>query len=333
MGVGISRIYRLLRVITMLQSGRGYTADELARELEVSRRTIFRDLNMLEMARIPYYFDDERECYRIQPNFFLPPVNLTLGEALAMLLLTGRLGGQTQLPLLSESARAAVKLESALPAAIRQHVGNALDRLSFCLGPVSRHEGLDEAFHQLTQAFVNRQVCRIVYISFYDRKQVSLTIHPLRLVFYGRAWYVLAYSVAHKQVRTFKLGRIRKLTVTERTFAARPEVEPSEHFDGAWGMIPEGRFHDVHVHFEPKVAGNVAEVRWHASQQVQWNDDGSIEFRARVNGLGEISWWLLGYGDQAEAIAPPELRQRVSEAAQSMARRYAASDPQKETAE
>ena len=44
--MSISRIYRLLRVITMLQSRRGYTADELARELEVSRRTIFRDLNM-----------------------------------------------------------------------------------------------------------------------------------------------------------------------------------------------------------------------------------------------------------------------------------------------
>ena len=80
----VSRIYRILRLITILQSGRSYSVDELAAELEVSRRTIFRDLNMLEMAHIPYYFDRERGTYRINNHFFLPPVNLTLDEALAV---------------------------------------------------------------------------------------------------------------------------------------------------------------------------------------------------------------------------------------------------------
>jgi len=46
------------------------------------------------------------------------------------------------------------------------------------------------------------------------------------------------------------------------------------------------------------VAGNVAEVLWHQTQRVEWNDDGSIEFHATVDGLGEITWWLLGYGSQ-----------------------------------
>ena len=55
--MSISRIYRILRLITLLQSGRGYSADELAEELEVSRRTVFRDLNVLEMAHIPYYHE------------------------------------------------------------------------------------------------------------------------------------------------------------------------------------------------------------------------------------------------------------------------------------
>ena len=328
--MSISRIYRLLRIITMLQSGRSWTADELAGELEVSRRTVFRDLNMLEMAQIPYYFDDEHQCYRIRANFFLPAVNLTLSEALAMLVLTSRLGGETNLPLLAESAKAAVKLESALPSAVREHVGSVLDRMSFRLGPLSSHEGLDETLMQLTQAIVKRQVCRVVYISFQERKQLTLTVHPLRLAFFGRAWYVIAYSVKHAQTRTFKLGRIRKLTVTDKTFDAGRVIDLAEHFNGAWAMIPEGRFYDVQLHFEPKVAGNVAEVRWHASQKIEWNDDGSIDFRVRVNGLGEISWWVLGYGDQVEVIAPPELRERVCDVAKSMVQRYAASGEPKE---
>ena len=87
--MSVSRIYRLLRLITLLQGSRGYSADELARELEVSRRTVFRDLNMLELAHIPYYHDPDTGGYRISRHFFLPPVSLTLTESLAILMMTG----------------------------------------------------------------------------------------------------------------------------------------------------------------------------------------------------------------------------------------------------
>jgi len=322
--MSVSRIYRLLRLITMLQTKRDYTADQLARELEVSRRTIFRDLNMLEMAHIPYYFDAERGGYRISRHFFLPPINLTLVEALAVLMLTGRLRGGHQLPLISHGAKAAMKVESALPASIRKHVGSIIDRLHLNLAPASRHEGLDAMFDDLTGAIVEKRICKMVYISFYDQKQIATTVRPLHLVFMGRAWYVLAYAAKYRQVRTFKLGRIRKLTVTDRTFAEPEDVNVDEHFGQAWQMIPEGTLYHVHLHFEPKVAANVAEVNWHASQRVEWNDDGSVEFHATVDGLGEITWWILGYGDQVEVISPPPLRQRIASAATAVTDKYRA---------
>jgi len=306
----------------MLQGGRSCTVNELARALEVSRRTVFRDLNMLEMAHIPYYFDPQSGSYRISQHFFLPPINLTIAEALAMLLLAGRLRGSAELPLLSQSTRAAVKLENALPPAIRRHVGGMIDRLSMYLGPVARHKGLDAMFDQLAGAISARLICRIVYISFQDRKQVELTVHPVRLAFVNRAWYLMAYSVAHRETRTFKLGRIRKLTVTEANFRPRGGVEPDNQFGQAWCMIPEGKLYNVHLHFEPKVAGNVAEVRWHGSQRVGWNDDGSIEFYAKVDGLGEITWWVLGYGDHVEVISPRKLRDAVASIARAMAGKY-----------
>ncbi|MCK4602409.1 MAG: HTH domain-containing protein, partial [Phycisphaerae bacterium] len=95
--MSVSRIYRLLQLITILQGRRSYTANELASELDVSRRTIFRDLKMLEFAHIPYYFDPDSGGYKISRHFFLPPINLTLSEALAMLLHTGRMTGSSRL--------------------------------------------------------------------------------------------------------------------------------------------------------------------------------------------------------------------------------------------
>jgi len=313
--MSISRIYRVLRLITMLQGGRGYTASELAEELEVSRRTIFRDLNMLEMAHIPYYFDANQGGYRISRHFFLPPINLTLTEALAILMLAGRMKSTSRLPLLSAGAKAAIKLESALPRPIRRHVGSIVDKLSISLGPVSRHDGLDREFDSLVDAIAERLVCRIDYLSFHEKKQITTSVRPLRLAFISRAWYLIAYSAQHREIRTFKLSRIKKLTVTKTTFGEPTDVDLDDYFGQAWNMIPEGQIHDVHLRFSSKVAGNVAEVQWHNSQHVEWRDDGTIDFHVSVDGLGEITWWILGYGDQVEVVRPKELRQRIAKIA------------------
>lgn len=277
---------------------------------------------MLEMAHIPYYFDTDSKGYKISRHFFLPPINLTLSEALSMLMLTGRLSQAKDLPLLSECTRAAVKLESALPGAVREHVGSVLNRMSVSLGPVSRHAGLDGMFDDLTAAVTKHLCCRIIYLSFYEGKQIRTTIHPLQLAFHGRAWYVIAHSSAHKQVRTFKLARIRKLTVTSNRFDRPGGWDIRKYFGNAWSMIPEGRTYSVHLRFSPKVAGNVAEVQWHHSQQYSFAADGWLDYRVKVDGLGEIAWWILGYGDQVEVMSPLTLRRRVGQTAAAVAQTH-----------
>ena len=318
----ISRIYRLLRLITMLQSNRAHTVQQLANELEVSRRTVFRDLNILEMARIPYHYHPEQQGYRISQHFFLPPVNLTLTEALAVLGITGRLQTTGNVPLQAEAARAAVKLESVLPREISQYVGQALDKLSIHLAPVTDHQGPDDIFDRLAAAVIDRRVCRLTYQSYYEDQTIQTTIRPLRMVFVDRAWYVIAYSQLHEEIRTFKLVRFRKFAVTKRQFDEPEGVDLASYFGDAWRMIPEGRLWDVQLHFEKLVAGNVAEVRWHRNQRIEWNADGSMEFHVRVDGLGEITWWLLGYGDQVTVVSPPELRQRVAGVSRRVLARY-----------
>ncbi len=320
----ISRIYRLLRLITMLQSGRSYTVAQLAEELAVSRRTVFRDMNVLEMARIPYYYDRDEGTYRINHFFFMPPVNLTLSEALAMMVSAGR-GGSAAGPLAAARARGALKIESVLPEAVRDYLGTIMDRLSMVPPPSARHKGLEDMFDRLAAAVVDRKVCRIVYISFHEHKQIITTVEPAKLMFISRAWYMIGYSRRHRQRRTFKLGRIKKLTVLNKAFdpADHAENDNGKDFGDAWCMIPEGKLYDIHLRFSPRVAGNVAEVNWHHSQRVEWNDDGAIDFHVRVDGLGEITWWILGYGDQVRVISPAGLARRVASVAKKVAAQYA----------
>lgn len=311
----VSRVHRLLRMITLMQGDESVTVQELAADLQVSRRTVFRDLNMLELAHIPYYFDRERNGYRINRHFFLPPVNLDLTEALSILLLTVRQSPSGVLPWPKHAYRAALKLESALPAGVREHIGSVLGNMEVRLPAAAKSAGVDDLVDRLSDAIGRRRVCEIIYLSFYERRQLREKIHPLRLLFVQRAWYVLAWSVREDAVRTYKLARVKRLTVDSATFSPPPAQEAEQHLAGAWCMIPEGRVYDVQLRFDSQVAGNVAEVLWHPTQEVAWRDDGSIDYSAHVDGLGEISWWILGYGDHVRVQGPPALARRVRDVA------------------
>jgi len=320
--MNVSKVHRILSLITLLQSGRNYSAADLARELEVSKRTVYRDLNMLELAHIPYYFDQETGGYRIGRHFFLPPINLTLAEALSMLAMSGRIEGARNIPLLGHGARAAVKLEGSLPITIREYVGSVLNKMQVSLGPLANHDGLDSTFDMLGEAIVKRRVCRMRYHSMYEKETIKLEIKPLKLLFMGRAWYLIAYSKSHYEIRTFKLSRIDEIAATARVFSTPADVDLDGYFGNAWSMIPEGREYNVHLRFAPRVAQNVAEVRWHKTQEVAWRSDGSMDYRVMVDGLREISWWVLGYGDQVEVIKPVLLRKKIVKIAESILSNY-----------
>jgi len=83
-------------------------------------------------------------------------------------------------------------------------------------------------------------------------------------------------------------------------------------------MIPEGRIYNIKLRFLPKVANNVTEVQWHSTQKVTRNCDGTATMEFRVDGLREISWWILSYGNQVQVLAPKTLRKKILEMAKSM---------------
>jgi predicted DNA-binding transcriptional regulator YafY len=318
----LSRLERVLKLLVVLQSGRLYRPGELAEQLGVSRRTVFRDLDVLYHAGIPCYYDEEQQGYRINGNFFLPPMNLKLSEALSLLLVAQQAGGAEGLPLTASAKEAALKIECALPSHIRQHCGMLLGSMSTRLSATARNEELDETLVELQKAIRQQRKCQLAYISFFERKQIVTALHPYHLHFAQRAWYVIGYSSLHREVRTFKLGRIKKLEPLDKRFAEDNKFRIEEYLGQAWSIIPEGKIYKVKLRFAPLVAANVAEVLWHSRQKIAWHDDGSITYEVEVDGLTEIGWWVLGYGDQVEVLAPAALRKRVAEAARKMVEKY-----------
>ena len=321
--MNLSRIIRLLKLIGLLQAGRGYNTDALAQACEVSRRTIFRDLDVLRQAGVPLEYDDQGQQYHIPGTYFLPPTNFTPEEALALIVLCSDLGNHSQLPFFRPAQSAAMKLAGSLPDRLRQRVWATGEAVNIRIEPTNPLVGQAPIFEQLLEAFWKRRSVRISYHSPTEEKDICTQLHPYRLLFSRRSWYVIGRSSLHRGTRTFNVGRIRDLQRLENRYRIPRGFSVERYLRNAWHLIPEpGPDRDVVVRFSKMVAQNVAEVRWHKTQKLTFNEDGTLDFQVKVSGLREMSWWILGYGDQAEVLRPPELRAIIADHAARLSRRY-----------
>ncbi|MEX0700673.1 MAG: WYL domain-containing protein [Planctomycetales bacterium] len=308
----IDRIHRVLRLVELLQSGRGYNSAQLARECGVSRRTIFRDLKTLHESGIGVRYDERAQTYALPSRTVLPATEFNLDEALALLVLCQELGAENGIPFQKSARTAALKLASCLPGALRDSVNQLAANISVRLDPHNPLNGSEDIFDLLQRSLAERRRIRLEYHSLFEGGRITTLVSPYRLHYGRRSWYVIGRSSLHRAVRTFNVGRIGKAELVDSRYAIPPRFSLDRHLGNAWNLIRErGRRCDVVVRFQPQVAHNVAEVKWHKTQRAAWNDDGTLDLRVTVDGLGEIAWWVLGYGDQAEVLQPPELRDEL----------------------
>lgn len=316
--VKTSRIVRTIRILVALQSAKGYAVEALARILGVSRRTVFRDLRDLQIAGIPCYYDNQTCSYIIDPKFFLPAPNLSAQEALGLFLLIHTAKDNIQLTFKESALWAAMKIENNLPAQIKQYCKTALR--SIAVRPDS-HGGIvfmDKIFAQLLGAILTKQVVNISYHLPREQKILTTEFNPYRLMYSNSTWYVLGWSSHYRGISALNLSRIKEVQKLDRRFMEDRKFDIQEYIGRAWSMMPEGRLYDVKLKFLPDVANNVVKRQWHNTQKVSFEQDGSAIVEFRVDGLGEITWWILGFGDKVQVLAPTVLRERVIKIAQSL---------------
>ncbi|MEX2317243.1 MAG: WYL domain-containing protein [Pirellulales bacterium] len=313
----------MLQLLQLLQSGTGANASGLSAACGVNIRTVFRDLDALRQAGVPLEFDKDEKRYSIRGAVFLPPTNFTAAEALSLVALAAEMGRSDRLPFCEPAHSAALKLEGSLPLALRQELRLLRRAIHFRPAQLSKLEGKHSVYQQLVDAYASRHAVSITYDSFTEGEVIRTVLCPYQLLFSRRSWYVIGDSSLHGEIRTFNLSRVLDLETTDEKFVTPRGFRLERYLGNAWEIIPEpGRDKHVLVRFKPMVARNVAEVVWHKTQETRFLDDGSLEFRVRVSGLKEISWWILGYGDQAEVVHPARLRRLVAQRARNMAEMY-----------
>lgn len=316
-----SRVSRIIQILTALQSGQCYSVDDLAKLLGIGRRTVFRDFKDIQKADIPCHYDKNARGYTIDPSFFLAAPELDSQETFGLLLLVHKAGSQINIPFKDSILRAALKIENNLPGTVKNFCISALKNISMKTNHHTEIDLLEKTFLQLTQAILNKKVMKIHYYLSEQQKLIKTNLNPYHLIYDEYEWHVIGKSSLTKGVRTFKLSRIHKLEPTGKLFVDDEGFDVTEYLGRAWAVMPEGRLYNIKLRFAPQVARDVAEVQWHSTQTVTYEQDGSAIIEFRVDGLNEITWWILSYGDNVQVLAPRELRARIIEIAENAIRR------------
>lgn len=289
----------------------GITVAQIAEQVGVSKRTTYRDLAGMERdAGLPIWQDGPR--WGLESDAFLPPLKLTLHEALT-LYLAARVLAKTSDEHDPELIGAFVKLASVLPPVLAAHVQATVD----VVAAMPRNATFTRVLRVLTEAWAGRRVVEIEYESgTYDpaRAPRRTRVHPeaIEPSALTHALYLMGWDEERQARRTFKVERIRAAAMTPKSFEAPPGASAARDLRQAWDIIADQPEVGVVLRFSPEVARRVAETRWHPTQRFEFEVDGSLLWRCRVPGLHEIQVWVLGWGADVEVIEPPELRSSVA---------------------
>jgi predicted DNA-binding transcriptional regulator YafY len=311
-GAKWDRAARYLKIALILRDHpQGISAQALAGLVGVSKRTAYRDLQALDAdAGLPIWQEGGR--WGLEKEAFLPPLALTLHEA-TTLFLAARMLAKASDEHDTELIGAFVKLAQVLPPVLAEHIQATVDAFS----TTPPNERFTRVFRVLAEAWAHRRVVDIEYdAGVYDPARGSrrtrvrpLAIEPSALT---HALYLMGWDESRDAQRTFKVERIISASLTPETFTVAEGSAPARDLLRAWDVIANEEPVVVVIRFSPAVARRAAETRWHPSQELEQQPDGSLIWRGRVAGLREIRIWILGWGADAEVLEPAELRRDVA---------------------
>jgi predicted DNA-binding transcriptional regulator YafY len=302
-----SRIARVLQILSLIQSRGRWNSRAIAQELEISERTVYRDLEVLEFAGVPWYYDDEDQCYRVRADFRFPTLGLSEGEAAGQAVATA-LTSASGLGPNQGSAPITRKLSANSSASVQQTLSDAARLIEVFDLKFVDHSKHQEAIKVAQHALLNGKQLIGNYESPYESKPKRIQLHPYRLCLIKNAWYLIGHQHGDTKILTYRIVRFRTLRLLDEPALVPGDFSLKEYFGNAWSVYRGLKSHDVELLFKPHAAKIVVETQWHHTQRVTTHRDGSATLQFKVDGLTEILNWLLAWTGRVEVKQPDVLR-------------------------
>jgi predicted DNA-binding transcriptional regulator YafY len=311
---------RMLRIHQAIQSGKYPNATDLSQQMEVSTKSIHRDVNfMRDRLKLPLGWDGKRNGYFYTEEVrAFPTLQISEGELVALVIAEKALqqyrGTSFEKPLLS----AIRKIEQGLPDTISLSLSDVGQSISF----QTRAEPILslKIFDALARATAGHKQLELTYRKPGQKETEQRRVDPYHLANINGEWYLFAYDHLRKDIRTFVPARIKAVEHTGKTFSRPQRFSLEQRLRDSFGVHSGHGAFDVVLRFDEKVADYIREKRWHDSQQLRELRKGGVELRMKLSSLAEVERWVLSWAGNASVLGPPELAESVKRAAKKMLR-------------
>jgi predicted DNA-binding transcriptional regulator YafY len=325
-GDQLSRQWRIIQ--SLLAARKGKSASDLAMDLDCRPRTIYRDLEALQMAGFPLYTEKDEGRTRwslLDEGRHQMPIPLNLTELMALYF------SRNMLKILNGTViyDSLVSLFDKVKATLPSDYIDYLEKVEYSLEVGVKAHKPYRRFQQtlsLVHEAVQRQ-CQIDlrYFTMSRNDSTRRTVDPYKVWFYDETFYLIGYCHLRNDIRLFAVDRIENITLLESDFKIPEGFDVEEFMHSSFGVF-RGEPVKVQIRFAPESAGYIKEKIWHPTQVLTTEPDGSIIFSAVVAGIEEIKIWTLKWGAAAEVLAPEALRREMAAEAKVMAEKYTATE-------
>ena len=304
------RLANVLKILELIQSRGLWTTKALAEELECSERTVYRYLDVLKFAGVPYYREGPQQFVRVRPDYRFPILTLTEDEALGQALATVATKA-TGLDVGVGASATTRKLEAASTGDVKEILADTAQLVSVLDLKLADHSKHREAIKTIQFALLEERQITGQYERPYEPKPAKLRLHPYRLCLVKNAWYIISRPADADEPRTYRVARFKTLQMLDQPADIPEDFDLKEYFGNAWAVFRGDKTYDVEIRFTPEAAKVVTETVWHHTQKVKSHKDGSVSLTFRVDGLEEIRNWILGWAGSAKVVKPAGLRDLV----------------------
>lgn len=320
------RASRLLSALLLLQARGRMTAQELADELEVSVRTVYRDVESLSAAGVPVYADrGPAGGYRLVAGYRTRLTGMTPEEA-ESLFLAGMPDQAAELGLGEVLAAAQLKLLAALPPELADRAGSIRARFLLDAPGWFREQSSPPLLAQVASAVWEQRRIAVRYQR-WDRSEVDRELEPLGLVLKNATWYLVAVVSGTDEPRTFRVSRV--LSLEQGDEFTRPDgFDLAAYWETAAERVESTLWRgEAKIRLSPhglRMAFLLGPVVGRALSEVDHgpDDDGWTTVRIPIETNRHALHSIMQLGPDAEVLEPVELREMFVQAAAGLARLY-----------
>ena len=313
---------RMMRFHNLLKDESFPNCTRLAREFEVTIRTMMRDVDfMRDRLRLPIEFDSQRNgYYYTEPVEQFPQMPFSEAEIFALLVAHKAVAQYRGTPFEHPLTLAFRKLTGQLDSSAKYLLTNLDEALSF--RPFAPENNDLETFEVLTRALKQKRVLKFQYRNLDAEKAQGRLVHPYHLACIENHWYLFAFDVKRQAMRTFALPRLKAPELTTERFTIPKKFNLNEYLKGSFSVFKGDDDYEVVVEFDSWAADLIRGRKWHASQEITELPKRQLRLRLRLNSIYEAERWILSWGMHATVIRPEALAKRLCETAKALQLRY-----------